>query len=245
MASKFKWSLIVAAIAILVTAFDGKSGRVIASFDTPKQFLSIREGVANQETSAPIVIEGRADLKKLRQINGRLPFICRELHGVRNPRLIVESTNERAYTVVFKYGDEQALHLFCHAMKLSLTTQKRSVLALTIRQETDVDIRLSPSNSDVATNVDDLSCEEDGSWLLSAVTVDELARFFERQYRRPVVNMTSIKGRWAVTVSESLAKNWPGERESVRIGKTGLMIRWEKVDTNMTVVGDENLAIVK
>ena len=45
------------------------------------------------------------------------------------------------------------------------------------------------------------------------VTADDLARFLETRYRRPVVNLTALEGRWSILLSEKAGKMAIGGRE--------------------------------
>jgi uncharacterized protein (TIGR03435 family) len=85
-------------------------------------------------------------------------------------------------------------------------------------------------------------CDSGGRWPLEGITADELARFLEIRLRRPVVNFTSLKGRWSIHLSPKAGKTRPSRQNKLELDELGLELAWEKAKILVTVVKDKATA---
>jgi hypothetical protein len=213
-------------------------GRVILTEDTKDRYVQLREGRAGYVLGRSGHAENRPDLDDLTEVHGDLDFICSEIHGVSNPRIVVESKNKGHYQVTYKRGDREALKVIARPLGLVVAEEERAIQAITIRESPGGN-RLKPAGKERQVKVEDVCCDVEGRWPLSGVTADELARFLETRYRRPVVNLTSLDGRFSILLSEKAGKSRPRADEKVQLDDLGLELRWEKVTISVTVVKDK------
>jgi hypothetical protein len=211
---------------------------VILTEDTQDGYVQLREGRGGYVLKRPGQIENRPDLKDLGELHGDLDFICTELHGTENPRIVIESKNKRSYQVVSNLRDRDALKVIAKPLGLLVTQEEREIRAITIRVAPEGH-RLKPAAKGKQVKVEDVSCEADGRWPLDGVTADELARFLEIRYRRPVINQTALEGRWSILLSEKAGKMGPSADDTAPLDDVGLELRWEKVKIPVTVVKDK------
>lgn len=215
-----------------------RPGKVILTEDSKERYVQLREGRPGYVLSTIGHVENRPDLKDVREVHGDLGFICTEIHGVDNPRIVIESKNKAHYQVVYKWGDRDALKVIAKPLGLQVNQEEREIQALTIRASPGGH-RLKPAAKGKQAKVEDVCCDVEGRWPLDGVTADELARFLETRYRRPVVNLTGVEGRWSILLSEKAGKMWPSAGEKAQLDDLGLELRWEKVKVPVTVVKDK------
>jgi hypothetical protein len=230
---------VLAALMVALSACNGIGpGKVILTEDAKGRYVQLREGRAGYVLSAPGHVEKRADLDNLREVHGDLHFICREIHGVENPRLVIESKSKEHYQVVYKQRDHEALKVIAKALGLDVTQEERKISAITIRESAGGH-KLKPAAKGEQANVE-MNCRVvDERWALDGVTADELARFLETRLHRPVVNLTALDGRWSILLSRTASKIPPEPDEVIRLDSLGLELRWEKVKILVTVVKDK------
>jgi len=215
-----------------------RPGKVILTEDTKDRYVQLREGRPGYVVSMIGHVEGRPELDDLREVHGDLYFICTEIHGLDNPRIVIESKDTGHYQVVYQRGDREALKVVADPLGLVVTQAEREVHALTIRVSPGGH-RLQPAAASKPVKVEHVYCDFDGRWPLEAVTTDELARFLETRYHRPVVNLTALEGRWSILLSAKAGKIWPSAEEKAQLDDLGLELQWEKVKIPATVVKDK------
>lgn len=215
-----------------------RSGKAIFLEDSEQRYVELRKGQAGYVSVAPALIEGRPELKEMREVHGDLDFICRELNGPSNPRIVVESKDKSHYEVVSKWEDRDALGVVAKALDLSVAEEERTIPAMTIRVSAGGH-RMRPAAPDEkCESVDKVYCDDEGRWPLNGVTIDEFALFLESRYRRPVVNLTEIKGRWSIVLSAMGGKSWPNANEKRPLDDLGLEVQWENIKLPVIVVKD-------
>ena len=204
--------------------------------DTPERYVELREGQRGVSSSNSARVKHRPELDRMREINGDLRDICYWLHGPENPRIVVESQNRNFYRVVYKQGDRGALPVIAKPLGLMVLQEEREVDAITIRVAQGGH-RLKPVAKGLQAKLDEVELSE-GRWPLDGVTADELARFLEIRFRRPVTNLTALEGRWSILLSDEVARVSPEPREIAPLEQFGLELRWERVRLPVTVVKD-------
>jgi hypothetical protein len=230
--------VLVAPLTLWLSACAGiRPGKVILTEDSKDRYVQLREGRAGYVLSTIGHVENRPELKQLREVHGDLKFVCSEINGVDNPRIMIESKNTAHYQVVYKWGDREALKAIAKPLGLVVAQEEREIQAITIRVNKGGH-RLKPTAKDKQVKVEDVCCDADGRWPLEGVTADKLARFLEIRYRRPVVNLTSLKNRWSILLSKKAGKTWPAADKNLQLDDLGLQLRWEKVRIPVTVVKD-------
>lgn len=230
---------LIAGLALPLSACTGiRPGKVILTEDSKERYVQLREGSAGYVLRTIGHVENRPELKDLQEVHGDLDFICTEIHGVDNPRIVVESKSKHHYQVVYKWGDRKALKVIAKPLGLVVTREERQVPALTIRESVGGH-RLKRAEKGRQVKVEVICCDIDGRWPLDGVSADELARFLEIQYRRPVVNLTALDGRWSILLSEKAGTTWPSADEKAQLDELGLELRWGKVKIPVTVVKDK------
>ena len=190
--------MILMSLLVSVVALQGYltyPGKVIFIEDTNDRYVLLRYGRAGYVSVSSHNVGHRPELKYMQEVDGDLDFICRQIHGVDNPLIVVETKNSGHYQVVYKWNDQEALKVISKPLGLIVDEEEREILALTIR-ELRGGHRLKPAGNGKRTNLDEVACDTEGRWPLDAATLDEIARFLETRYRRPVVNVTSIPGWW-------------------------------------------------
>jgi hypothetical protein len=229
---------LTAALALSLSSCAGaRSGKVILTEDGKERYVQLREGRAGYVLSTIGRVENRPDLKNLREVHGDLNFVCTEMQGVDNPRILIESKNKAHYQVVYKWGDRDALKVIAKPLGLLVTQEEREIQALTVRASPGGH-RLKPAAKDKRVKVKDVCCDVEGRWPLDGVTADELARFLETRYRHPVVNLTGVEGAWCILLSAEAGNRWPSADEKAQLDDLGLELRWEQVKVVVTVVKD-------
>jgi hypothetical protein len=234
----YRLALIVGLTLSLSACAGIRPGKVILTEDTRDRYVQLREGQAGYVLIRSGHIDHRPDLDNLHEVHGDLAFICREINGVDNPGIVIESRNKGHYQVVYPWGDRGALEVIAKPLGLLVTQEEREVQALTIRVAKGGH-RLEPAAEGKQVEVEEVCCDIEGRWPLDGVTADELARFLETRYRRPVVNRTALKGRWSILLSEKAGKTWPSGDEKAPLDDLGLELRWEKVKVPVVVVKDK------
>jgi hypothetical protein len=226
-----------ASIALFLPACsDMVPGRVIYTEDANGRYVQLRTGWGNYVRSQGAEVEARPELEDMHEVHGDLTFICSEINGIENPRIVVESKNAGRYQVVYKWGDREALKVIARPLGLVVTEENRELQAITIRVAPGGH-RLQPGAKGVVVNLAEVHVRDTG-WPLEGVTMDQLARFLEQRYRRPVVNLTAVEGRWSIVVSDRAARMFPGSDETAALDGLGLELRWETVTIPVTVVKD-------
>jgi hypothetical protein len=183
-------------------------------------------------------VEDRPDLGELREVHGDLGFICKEIHGLHNPRIVIESKDRQHYQVLYPLEDKGALQVIAKALNLEITEEEREIQAITIR-ESSGGHRLKPAADGQQVKVENVCCDGRGGWPLYGITMDQLARFLEREYWKPVLNMTSLQGRWSILLSTQGMGIGPRGEEKTELADLGLQLQWEKVRLAVTVVKDK------
>jgi len=230
---------VLAALMVAQSACNGIGpGKVILTEDAKGRYVQLREGRNRYVLSAPGHVENRPDLDNLREVHGDLHFICRELHGYENPRIVIESKSKERYQVVYQKGDHEALKVIAKALGLDVTQEERKVSAITIRESAGGH-KLKPAANGEQVDVGKNCRVVDERWVLDGVTADELARFLETRLHRPVVNLTALDGRWSILLSRTAGKTPPEDDEIIRLDNLGLELQWEKVKILVTVVKDK------
>src|SRR5262245_45134444 len=77
-------------------------GKVIFTESTEKRYVALRDGRAGHQLIRSARVSDRPELEDLREVHGNLAFICREIHGVGRPRIVIETRNTSYYQVVFR-----------------------------------------------------------------------------------------------------------------------------------------------
>jgi hypothetical protein len=209
--------------------------------DSNGHYVELREGQGGSTFSGPGQVKDRPELKGLRKVHGDLPDICREMHGVDNPRIVIEAKDRKSYQVVFNKGEE-SLKLIAKHLGLAVVLEERKIDAITLRVSRRghrLKAAAKGKRVDLAREIG-ISRDEEGRWQFEGITADELARFLEADFRRPVVNLTSLKGRWSVTLSNEAVKNCPSADETTTLDDLGLELQWEKVKVPVTVIKDKS-----
>ena len=228
---------LIPALMLAVSTRGGiRTGKVIFTEDGKDRYVQLRESQPGYVLRRNGHVENRPDLKDLVEVHGDLEFICTEIHGVQNPRIVIESKNEAHYQVTFPWGDREALKVIAKPLGLHVVQEEREILALTIRVSPGGH-RLKAAKKGKQIKVEEV-CVRDGGWPLDGATMDQVARFLETRYRRPVVNRTSLEGGWSILLSEKVVRIWPAANERAQLDDLGLELRWEKVKVLVTVVKD-------
>jgi hypothetical protein len=240
-------------MGLFLTQFTPMS-RVILTHNTATQYVQLREGNRGYVSATDRSIKTRPDLKNVREINGKIPFLCDEILAP-DCRFIVESTNKKPYLVNYQWGDRSALLVIAKPLNLVVSQEVREIPAITIRESksghklkpaVSISIRQSPIGSivqvagkDKQVPVEDVPSTANGDTLLDHVTLDELALFLEKRFRQPTVNLTSIEGTWSIWLSRKAAKTYPQEDKVIPLDELGLEMKWEKVKLLVTVIKDK------
>ena len=212
--------ILVAGLMPLLSACAGITpGKVILTEDNKDQYVQLREGKAGYVLVRNGRVENRPDLNELREVHGDLKFVCSEIHGVDNPRIVIESKNKAHFQVLYKWGDQDVLKVIAKPLGLVVAQEEREIQAITIR---------------VAEGGHRAKAAAKGK----GVTANDLARFLETRYRRPVVNLTSLEGSWSILLSAKAERSWPKANEKTKLDDLGLELQWEKVKISVTVVKD-------
>jgi Protein of unknown function (DUF3738) len=228
--------VLIAVIAITLSSCDPYGrGKVLFTEDTKDRYVVIREDPGHAESCNDAHDDPRPDLPHLREVRGDLKFIFSVLHS--NPRIVVEAKDLRSYQVVYHPWDSEKVTVVAKLLGLVVVQEERAIDAITIR-EAPLGHRLTPAAEGKQADVARVVMRGD-EWPLDGVTLDELARFLEGQYNRPVVNLTSVEGRWSMRLSAEAVKKWPGPGKMKPLDETGLDLRWERVTTPVTVVKDK------
>jgi len=231
---------LLAGLALLLSGCpQSRLGKVILTEDTDARYVQLRGGEPHVVYSIIGQVDHRPELDSMRQVNGDLDFICRDIQGVRNPRIVIESKDKRPYHVVFKWGDQEALKVIAKPLGLIVAQEEREIRAITIRQSAGGH-RLKPAAEGKRVELEEVCGNEDGTWPLEGVTADELARFLETRYWVPVVNLTSLRGRWSIILSREAEKLnlWLEDGQIRQLDDLGLELKWEKIKIPVTVVNN-------
>ena len=117
--------VLLISLAISLPACGGiRPGKVIHIEETKDCYVELREGRAGYVLVGSGDVENRADLKGLREVHGDLKFICKEIHGVDNPRIVIESNNKRNYQVLYKREDRQVLDVIAKPLDLVVAKEE-------------------------------------------------------------------------------------------------------------------------
>jgi hypothetical protein len=230
----------IAGLAVwLLTTASIRGGKIILTEDTKDRYVQLRTGGwGSYILSKPTYVKNRGELEQVHEVHGDLKFICSEIHGVDNPRIVIESKNQARYQVIYKYGDREALKVIAKPLGLTVTHEEREIRAITVRVS-EGGHRLKPAAKGKKVKIEEV-CSVEGRWPLDGVSADELARFLERRYHEPVVNLTSLKGTWSMLLSHEAGNFWPSANEKKQLDDLGLELRWEKVRIPVTVVKDKD-----
>jgi uncharacterized protein (TIGR03435 family) len=202
---------------------DFRSGKVIYTEDSGGRYIQVREGEDGYVLSRSGQVPSRPDLKDLVEKHSSLEDLCRDFHGRDNPRIVIESTNRKSYQVVYKSADrDDVLPVIAKALGLEVTQEERDVAAITLRVAPGGH-RLKPAAArpiaperqgpKPAMNGPPIKSEPEydgpeGHWLMEGITTEELARFLERRFRQPVVDLTGLEGKWSILLSHE-GTRWP------------------------------------
>ncbi len=214
----------------------GCHGREILTEEKNGCYVQVRTGREGYVQRGSGRIENRPDLENLIAVHGDLHFICQEINGVTNPRIVVESTNKNHYQVTFKQDDRESLKVLAKALNLVVTEEEREISALAIRVSPNGH-RLKPSANGRNLKADEISVGDNG-WPLDGITMDEFARFFERRYNLPVANLTELNGEWSILLSKKVARLVPEGNEKRELDDLGLTMQREQCKVLVTVVKD-------
>jgi hypothetical protein len=68
--------------------------------------------------------------------------------------------------------------------------------------------------------------------------MDELARFLETQYHRPVCNVTTLEGRWTLLLPPAAVQDPPPVGKESPLRDLGLGLQWEDRPISVVVIKD-------
>jgi hypothetical protein len=211
----------------------GQPSKVLFLHDQDGHYVEVREGAFGEVSRKAGHVAGRPDLEGLVEVNDDLPYVCKTMLGLENPRVVIESKDTRYYRVVFNRGPE-SLKVIAEPLGLAVTQEEQQVPAITLRvAKGGHQLQAAAKDEQTAS----LRHEDNGRLRYEGITAGELAQALEREFRRPVVDLTSLEGRWSFTVSEEAIRQ-PGPDETVKLDDLGLEMRWENVKVRMTVVKD-------
>ena len=211
---------------------------VIFEEDSPARYLRIKKGNPDIESTSGEQLPQRKDIKYPRKVEGDLRFIFETMHGWDHPRIVVETSNKKGFEVVYNPDDAKALEIVAGQLGMTVGEGDREILALAITVGKDGH-HLKPVDKPATPQWD--SCvTQDDIWPLHGITLDELARFLEARFRRPVVNKTGLNGYYWLELSGKTVRVWPQrEDETKPLDQTGLQLHWERVKTKVLVVKDK------
>jgi Protein of unknown function (DUF3738) len=213
-------------------------GDIIFIEDTKDRYVELRVGEHGVGQSGGLLPENRPDLKQMHDLNDDLDRICRIIHGQNNPRIVIETKNKGYYQVVYKWGDREALKVIARPLGLVVIEEDREVPVITIRESAGGH-KLKQSAKITKTKMEEICCDVEGRWPLEGVTVNDLARFLESHYSRPVVNKTTLQGQWSILLSSEAEKIRLREGEIAQLDNLGLVLQMEKAKIRVTVVKDK------
>jgi hypothetical protein len=230
-----RFVLIIAGLGLAAsTCCAQKPGKVLFKHDKDGHYVELREGEPGYVRSGPAVVKGRPELKDLREVHGDLSDVCRDMHGLENPRLVIESKNKRDYQVVYNKGPE-SLKLVAKHLGLVVVQEDRKIDAIVLRvAKGGHRLKATPKDKPSGDRADDK-----GLWHVEGMTTDELAEHLETGFSRPVVDLTSLRGRWSFSLPVKATRTPPDEDETLKLGDLGLEVRREKVKLRVTVVKDK------
>jgi len=208
--------------------------------DTEERYIEIREVQGQGVGTSGARVAHRPSWVNS-TIEGNLIYILEGLHG-QNPRIVIESSNRRSYQVIYQIGDKGALHVVARELGCVVSQEDRNVYAFTIRVQPGGH-RLKPAAEGQTVNPEQVFGSRDEGYPLEGATMDDLAKFLEIQYRYPVVNLTSLDGRWSIRLAHDTGFLRPQSKTPTKtiwpLDDTGLELRVEKVKIPVTVVKDK------
>ncbi|HBO43097.1 MAG TPA: hypothetical protein DD670_04020 [Planctomycetaceae bacterium] len=176
-------------------------------------------------------------------------------------RIVVETKNQRHYSVVYDDSDEAAFQDTANQLGLEVTVEKRAVMAWVLEPMDGPAPGLQPyrgkpewpqlkaeSRSDAiehAQRIDEGLCEEaiyyKGDLCYSdGITFDEFARFVEEVNRIPVVNKTGRAGHYSFTLPKDFWKKFVFGNPPTVLEPIGVkVVRSDAEELNVVVVRDK------
>ena len=231
----FAFSLLLCIAPACGGCYSSRPGSLIAVEDAGGRYIELRKGRGSHVSSLPGSVEGRPDLTPMREVHGDLDFICTDVHP--GPRIVVESKNRASYQVLYTWADRgSVLDVIAEPLGLVVALEEREVWAVAIRVPPEGH-RLQPApEGEPAESGDPCTNEE-----VLHMTMDDLARNLETRWRRPVVNLTALEGRWTVRLPRRVRNiGWQLiEGDAAPFENSGLELRLEKVRLPVTVVMDK------
>jgi hypothetical protein len=200
--------------------------------DSCERYLLLRRSHSSSILTTVASVKHRPTSESSRRVRGDLRWICTEIHGVDNPRILIEAKRDSYYEVIYQVKDAKALELIAGWLDLVVVREERNCKAITIRTMLDGHC-LKPSPKEAFT-LDDVTTDEQQNWRLEGATMDDLARFLEWRLRTPVVNRTLLQGHWSVSLSPEVGKTVP--TNEYRIHGLGLILSMEDCRIPMLVV---------
>jgi hypothetical protein len=184
-------------------------GKVIFTEDTESRFIQVREGRGGYVMQRSAYVANRPDLKDLHELHASLDSLCRDFHGFDNPRIVIESKNQKSYQVVYASKDrDDVLKVIAKPLGLQVTQEDRDIDAVTLRVSPGGH-RLKSTMKDLRGKAEEVGLDSEQRWQLDGVTTEELARFLESRFQRPVVDLTGLEGRWSILLSYEAGSRWP------------------------------------
>ena len=107
-----------------------------------------------------------------------------------------------------RWSHEEALKILAGTLGLAVVREEREIQAVAIRVGPGRR-RLRRAEKGKCVNLKQVCCDVKGRWPLEGATLDELARFLEMRYSKPVLSLTSLPGRWSILLSPEAGKTEP------------------------------------
>jgi len=219
------------------------AGKALFEKDDIENYIKIMKSDSSWAYADWAKIEGHK--KEYRVVNGSLQFVFETVYGWDKPRIFVECENKKRYKIIFNPDDPNALHTIASQLGLQAKEQDREIWALGIRVSKSghtlrkKEIEHEWIRRKLENNQFSCRCDRDGNWPLDGVSTQNLAAFLERQYRKPVVDLTGLDGYWTLQISDKNGKIFPRLNDSpMPLDGTGLELKWEKVNTDVLVIED-------
>lgn len=212
--------------------------------DSPARYLRIRKGDPNTVAVGGGDLPVRKDIPFPRSVEGDLNTVFQEIY--RHPKIVVETKNKKGYQVVFNPDDKEALRIVAEQLGMTAREGEREILALRITVAAGghhlkrVAKPEKPQWECCVIDSTPHAAESHWVWPLHGVSMDELALFLESRLRRPVVNLSGLKGYYWLDLSDETVRLWPQRMDETKeLDQTGLQLHWEQTKTTVLVVKDK------
>ena len=165
--------------------------------DSPARYLRIGKGDPGTVTVTPAGLPHREDVKNPTRVEGNLQAVFENIYH--HAKIIVETTNNKGYEVVFGYDDNKALEIVAKQLGMTVGREERQIFAMVLtvghggHRLQEVKSRGTPEWQWTYT--------DRGTRAYHGVTMDELAQFLEDLDGRPVANNTGSAGYYSLELS--------------------------------------------